>query len=462
MHKFRLFTPCILLLLQCSPKTPETSTPPNVLFIAIDDLNDWVEPLGGHPQAGTPHLNAFAEQAMTFTNAHASAPLCNPSRVSLLTGLDPRTTGIVTNNAFYPFREHLPDTETMIQYFKREGYYTAGFGKIFHKEDSRTEPWDEYKWCSGRPRPDPAPGHGIPFITDSVYRYFDWGPVPDSIGKWGEHKMANEAIRFLNRSHSSPFFLAMGFRLPHLAWYAPSEFFEAYDSTDIILPDFDHRDLEDIPGIIIERNRKNQIAHDTIMARGVWKEAVKAYLATIAYIDFELGNVLEQLKSSAYYNNTIVVIWSDHGFHLGEKNTWRKNTLWEESTRVPLFIRTPDMDRQGATTDFPVSLLDLYPTLVSLCGLPPRAGLDGQNISLLLDDPDARLERSHVTTTNTLGSAVRTKNWRYIRYNDGAEELYDHNNDPLERINLIEDPAHSAKVNELRALLSGQTQSKLN
>ncbi|MEB3343880.1 sulfatase [Aquimarina gracilis] len=457
MNKLCLLSVSLLVLCACTSKKKDTikiAKKPNVLFISIDDLNDWVEPLGGHPQAITPNLEEFAKRAMTFTNAHASAPLCNPSRVSIMTGLDPRNTGIVSNNAFYPFRKYLPDAETMIQHFKKEGYYTAGFGKVFHKEDSKTEPWDEYAWCSGRPKPTPYPGHGIKFITDSVYRYFDWGAVADSISKWGENQITQKVDEFFKKSHESPFFLAAGFRLPHLGWYTPPRFHKLYDSLDIQLPDFSHDDIKDVPAIILESVKKDRRAHDTIMGRGVWQDAVKSYLASVSYIDYELGRIMEKLKSSSYYENTIVIVWSDHGFHLGEKSTWRKNTLWEESTRVPLLIHAPEVTKLGAKTDHPVSLLDLYPTLVSLCGITPRDDLDGQNISELLSDPETKLDKDYVTTTNVLGTAIRNKNWRYIQYKDGSEELYDHRTDPLEHINLIGNSDYLDQLNKLRSYLS--------
>ncbi len=457
MNRLFLLPVCLFIFNGCTPKK-STSTninkAPNVLFISIDDLNDWVEPLGGHPQAITPNLKDFATQAMNFTNAHASAPLCNPSRVSLMTGLDPRSTGVVSNNAFYPFRKYLPDAETMIQHFKREGYYTAGFGKVFHKDDSKTEPWDEYEWCSGRPKPKPYPGHGIKFITDSVYRYFDWGPVNDTITKWGENQIAQKVSDFFEKPHQAPFFLAAGFRLPHLGWYTHPKFHKMYDSLDIALPDFSKDDIDDIPEIILASVKKDRSAHDTIMGRKVWKDAVKSYLASVSYVDYELGRILKRLKASPYYENTIVVIWSDHGFHLGEKSTWRKNTLWEESTRVPLLIHVPGLTKSSAKTDHPVSLLDLYPTLVDLCGITPRDDLDGQIISALLSDPATKLNKDYVTTTNVLGTAIRNKNWRYIRYKDGAEELYDHRTDPSEHTNLIKNPEYSEQIQELRSYMS--------
>ncbi len=458
MRKTSVFTVLLLLCIisSCtSKKNPgsETAQPFNVIFISVDDLNDWVEPFGGHPQAITPNFTDFAKTAMTFTNAHASAPLCNPSRVSIMTGLDPRKTGVVSNNAFYPFRKYLPNAETMIQHFKREGYYTAGYGKIFHKDDSKTEPWDEYEWCSGRPKPKPFPGHGIKFITDSVYRYFDWGAVNDTITKWGENKITQKVSDFLEKPHKSPFFMAAGFRLPHLGWYTPPRFHKLYDSLDIALPDYSADDIKDVPSIILESVKKDRRAHDTIMGRNVWKDAVKSYLASVSYIDYELGQILDKLKSTPYYENTIVVVWSDHGFHLGEKSTWRKNTLWEESTRVPLLIHVPNHTKPNTKTNHPVSLLDLYPTLVNLCGIMPREDLDGQDISGLLSNPEFTLPKDYVTTTNFLGTAIRNKNWRYIRYKDGTEELYDHRIDPLEKTNLISNSNYLDDVNEFRSYL---------
>ncbi|MBQ0734682.1 sulfatase [Aquimarina celericrescens] len=451
MTLFIIFHSC-----QKPSKTNEKkATKPNVLFIAIDDLNDWIEPYDGHPQTKTPNLKDFSHRAMTFTNAHASAPLCNPSRVSLLTGLDPRNTGVISNNAFYPFRKYVPDAETLIQYFEKNGYYTAGWGKIFHKNDSRTEPWDEYTWASGRPKPKKFPAHKTKILIDSIYRYFDWGPVDAPIEKWGEHKAAQGVIDFLKTKHDQPFFAAVGFRLPHLAWWIPPKFYKPFDNIETKTPNWSASDYDDIPDFVKNYSPKNEKGHHIIISNDLHAKAVKSYLAAIHYVDYELGRILNNLNESDQYKNTIVVIWSDHGFHLGEKMWWRKNSLWEESTRVPLMIRIPEKTKTALQTNHPVSLLDLYPTLVRLCGLPQKAGLDGQDISPLIINPEIKLKRNHVATTSEAGTSLRNINFRYTRYIDGSEELYDHNDDPSEIINLVNNPKYQNTLNAMQKLWFG-------
>ena len=441
-------------LISCSNEENRTSYP-NVLFISIDDLNDWVDPIGAHPQSRTPNISRVAEKGVTFINAHAASPLCNPSRVSLLTGLHPHRTGIVSNNAFYPFRDHLPEAETMVQHFKREGYRTVGFGKIFHRDDSGTEPWDFYKKHSKRPKPETMPAHEINYLTDSVYRFFDWSKMPQELDAWGEHRMASAAIEELGRRQDDPFFMAVGFRLPHLAWYYPQAFDSIYAGAGIELPVWKEDDLKDVGPMAIEKIKNTIVGHDLIMIQEKWEEAVKAYLATIAFLDWELGRIIDALENSEHAENTIIVIWGDHGFHLGEKSFWRKNMLWDRSSRTTLVMSVPDTESTGSKTNEVVSLLDLYPTLASLCGLTPRNDLDGMDLSPVLRDPSASLEREYISIANQLGSAIRTKEARYIRYTDGFEELYDHIKDPNEWENLANDPAYLNLKNQLSDYLDG-------
>ena len=413
--------------------------PPNVLFIAVDDLNDWVEPLQGHPDVRTPNIASLASKGITFTNAHASAPVCNSSRVSLMTGLDPNTTGVFSNRQ-YPLRDVLPDAETLTRYFMRNGYYVAGFGKIFHRDDNRTEPWDEYLWGAGRPKPGSLPGHGVAALPEDIYRYFDWGPVDAPLEEWGEHKISTAAIEFLNRDHDTPFFAAVGFRLPHLPWYAPREFFDLYAETDVDLPLVPEGDMEDLPADSRWLDDRSGRAHALIEETGRWHDAVVAYLASISFVDSQIGRLLDALEASPYAGDTIVVLWSDHGFHLGEKERWRKFTLWEPSTRVPLIWYAPRVTKPGTRSDQPVSLLDVYPTLVELARLPGKSGLDGISLVPLMKDPASNLSREAVITTDESGRAqsVRSDRWRYIRNPDGGEELYDHESDPEEWSNLAE------------------------
>lgn len=428
----------------------KTTDKPNVLFISIDDMNDWIEPYNGHPQTITPSMKALSERSYIFTNAHAAAPLCNPSRVALLTGIDPRHSGIISNNAFYPFRDHLPKAETLLDRFNEKGYITAVWGKIYHKKDGEKEDLDIYRYDYGRPKTAPEnPKNELPELTEKVYKYFDWGAYPDSVGTWGEHQSANHAIAFLNEKHNKPFFAAIGMRLPHLPWNVPDEFMTPFDSLDIKVPPYLKNDYVDIPDFILNYRPKTQIGHRIILNKNKQQEAVKAYLAAIHYSDYEVGRILDALESSKYSNNTIIILWSDHGFHLGEKDWWRKNTLWERSTRVPLMIALPKQKQKTEITQ-PTSLIDLFPTLLALCNISSKGKTDGINLKTVFENTKTKLQRDFVATTNEAGTALRDNEWRYIRYIDGSEELYHTTQDPNEFKNLINDIYAKEKLQEMR------------
>jgi len=436
---------------------------PNVLFIAVDDWNDWVGCMG-HEQAKTPNVDRLAQRGVLFTNAHCTAPVCNPSRVAVMTGLRPETTGIYENNTV--MRQKLPNVVTLPQHFRAHGYVAHGGGKIYHDvppfHDAHS--FDEYFWwhpkgskgnANGRlspysrePDPEP-PGRPTKRITRITKRNFDWGPVDRPESDWPDSKVAAWASRFLRRDHDKPFFLAVGIFRPHVPWFNPRRYFEMYAPDGIELPPVKDDDVEDLGPWARERALDKNSKHDKLVALDEWKPAVRAYLASISFSDASVGRVLDALDRSPNRDNTIVVFWSDHGYHLGEKGHWHKRTLWERSTRVPLIIVAPGVTRPGGVCDEPVNLLDLYPTLIELCGLPPRPELEGHSLVPQLRDPSAERWEPSVTTYLPGNHAVRTKRWRYIRYATGDEELYDHGSDLHEWHNLASDPRHEAIKREL-------------
>ncbi len=442
----------LLVLTVCALVVPHTSAVrsaekkrPNVLFLAIDDLNDWVGALGGYPGISTPNLDRLASRGVLFTRAYCAAPACNPSRVALLTGKRPSTSGVYHNNQ--PWRPVMPNAVTLPQHFKANGYTVVGGGKIFHGRFPDPPSWDTYFKRRGDPVPPKRPVNGIPRTAN-----FDWGPldVPDeAMSDW---KVTQWATEFLGDRHDKPFFLAVGLFRPHLPWYVPRKYFEQVPLDKIVRPNTRPDDLDDVPPLGRRMARPNG-DHRKVMASNNWDKAIQGYLASIAFTDACVGRLLTALEESDYARNTIIVMWTDHGWHLGEKQHWRKFTLWEEATRVAMTIVAPGVTGTGQRCARTVSLLDVYPTLVELCGLSDRPGLEGVSLMPLLKNPEAAWNRPAVTTHGRNNHAVRSERWRYIRYRDGSEELYDHERDPMEWSNLASRPEMAAVISELGAWL---------
>lgn len=400
---------------------------PNVLMIIVDDLNDWVGCLGGHPQARTPNIDRLAARGMLFTNAHCVSPLCNPSRAAMLTGKLPVSTGVYTNNE--NLRALQPNAVTLPQYFKTQGYRTIGAGKVFHLWQD-LQSWTTYHARPATPLPAARPLNNIP-----GYLLFDWGPLNVSDQQMGDYWVADWAGRQLQFANSQPFFMAVGLLRPHLPMYAPRKYFDLFPSTSVTLPQVQANDLADVPPTGI-RLASSMNRHATITKYGKWNEGVAAYLACVAYTDAMIGRLLDALERSPYANNTVVVLVGDNGWHLGEKQHWEKWTLWEEATRVPMIISAPGMTTKGQRCAQPVSLLDIYPTLVQMCGLPAKPDLEGISVAPQLANPLAVRARPAITLLGPANCAVRDQDWRYIRYGDGSEELYNHTVDPNEWTNL--------------------------
>jgi len=425
---------------------------PNVLFVSIDDLNDWIEPLGGHPQAQTPNMQAFADRATLFTRAYTASPACNPSRSALLTGRHTYSTGMYSN--YQSWRAVLKDPVFMPDYFRANGYWAGGAGKIFHNGQPSPESWEDYYPSKEEPFPEyrmPNPGGTVnmpPF--EHMYMAFDWAPLDIPTEETGDFQSVSWAIDQMNVDRDEPFFLAVGIYRPHLPWYVPQEYFDRHPLDEVELPKVLENDLDDVP----ERGRniagRGGNYHKYVVEADQWREAVQGYLASISYADDLLGRLLAGLEESGHADDTIIVVWSDHGWQLGEKEHWRKFALWENVARVPLMIYVPDGvsaalpgGDTGGSVGRTVSLIDLFPTLTDLAGLPPKADFDGRSLTPLLADADAEWDRPAITTYDFGEYSVRDENFRYIRYIDGGEELYDETADPEEWRNLADDPDYA-------------------
>lgn len=413
---------------------------PNVLFIAVDDQNDWVGPLAGHPQVKTPHMDRLAQRGTTFLNAHCQAPLCNPSRTSLMLGKRPTTTGVYGLLPWFRTLDEWKNSVTVPQHFKAHGYRTLVTGKIHHGDaggpQKRTAEFDV--WGPGS-SVGAKPHHKLVGDTPMGNNpLVDWGVFPHRDEDKGDYQIASWAIEQIETApKSQPFFLGVGFFLPHVPCYVTQPWFDLYPDNDTILPIVKPDDRSDTP-------RFSWYLHwylpeprlKWVREQNQWRNLVRSYLASTSFVDAQIGRLLDALDRSGLSDNTIVVVWGDHGWHLGEKGITGKNTLWERSTRVPLIFAGPGVARD-ARCSTPAELLDIYPTLVELCGLHRRDDLEGLSLCPQLNDAAAKRERPALTTHNRGNHGVRSERWRYIRYADDSEELYDTINDPNEWTNLI-------------------------
>jgi arylsulfatase A-like enzyme len=423
---------------------------PNVLVIAVDDLNHWVGPLGRNKQVRTPNIDRLAARGVTFANAYAAAPACNPSRAALMSGLRPSTTGVYHNSD--DWRPRIAREKTLVSHFRANGYATLGAGKMYHSSLDRKEEWNDY----GTERRGRCK---LLNSTDGVGA-IKFSPVDCADEDIADYSIAEYGVTQLQRRHDKPFLLTIGFRKPHMPWNVPAKYFEMYPLDSIELPPYRDADLADVPppGVKMARAPGTKAAdvpsdHELMLESGRWKEAVQAYLAAISYVDGQIGRVLDALDRSASRENTIVLFFGDHGWSLGEKRHWRKFALWEEPTRAPLIWIAPGVTRAGATSRRPVDFMSIYPTLAELCGLPVPAHVEGASIRKLLAEPDAAWEPPALMTHGYRNHAVRSAEWRYIRYENGDEELYDEAGDPFEWTNLAKDKAYAGvKTRLARAL----------
>jgi arylsulfatase A-like enzyme len=435
---------------------------PNVLFLAVDDLNDWVGCLNGHPQAKTPHIDRLAQKGILFEQAYCAAPLCSPSRTAIMTGLRPSTTGIYGNLAWFRDIPKYKDWETIPQYFRKHGYMAWGGGKLYHMPDGKfSDPtaWDRrYSTKMGTPFPplDKRYQHGMhdEFSNEILQRLIDWGPIEQSTQETNDWRTAHLAAEFLQQEHDKPFFLGCGIYHPHLPWYVPKEYFDLHPLDTIQLPVRKANDLDDVPAL---GRRMAGTDFNIIREHGQWKNAVQARLASCSFADACVGHVLSALDRSKYRDNTIVVLWGDHGYHLGEKDHFAKSALWKETSRTPLIIYAPGVSKRQGRCKHPVSLVDLYPTLIELCGLPRRDDLDGRSLAPLVRVPETDWPYPALITHSPhwygANHAIHSQRYHYIRYRDGGEELYDNTADPSGWKNLADDPQYSEAKEKLKQWL---------
>ncbi|MFC4873290.1 sulfatase [Negadavirga shengliensis] len=423
---------------------------PNVLFIAIDDLNDWIGALNTHPQVKTPHIDRLAAKGMLFTNAHAQAPLCNPSRVSIMTGLRPSTTGIYNLSPHHRDVAFTKNAVTLPQYFEKHGYRTLSNGKIFHSIGNTPEKRADFQEWG--PIGGGTAGHPSSKLVGETHMgnhpLIDWGVYPEKgdsvrndykVATWAEEKLEELGHQEV------PFFMAVGFWLPHVPLFATQKWFDLYPENEgIVLPPAPENEREDVPDFAWNLHwYLPEVRLSWLKENNQWENFVRAYLATISFTDAQVGRVLDALEQSGLENNTIVVLWSDHGFHLGEKGITGKNTLWERSTHVPLIFSGPGIEA-GKKCNQPAELMDIYPTLIDLSGLEPKDDLEGLSLMPQIRDAETPRARPALTTHNPGNNSVRSLRYRYIRYANGDEELYDHEHDPHEHTNLAADPAHAS------------------
>ena len=437
---------------------------PNVLFIAVDDLNDYISPLDNHPGIQTPHFDRLAKRSVTFANAHCAAPACHPSRVAVMTGVHPVASGIYRNmfGAHGPRWRHespvLKEAVVLSQHFRNNGYRALGGGKIFHTlqwtpGDSQNDPdaWDAYRgdpldpisvdW----PRPilmdDIEAGltKGRPLGGRAASQLFGAAILQEPEESYGDHLVTDWAIEQIKSPGDKPLFLAVGLFRPHIPWEVSERWFDLYPLDEVQLPKHIEDDLRDA------HSHGREGWHKWVTENKQWKKFMQGYLASISYVDHQLGRLLDAIDESPMRGNTIIVVWSDHGFHIGEKENWEKFSLWDQTTRVPLFIHMPNLSQDGMMTRQPVTLTDIYPTLCELAGLPIPRQCGGASLVPQLKNPLAPKSQLALSAFQFWGDkrpslAVADSRYRLIRYSNGFEEMYDLKNDPYEFTNVADDP----------------------
>lgn len=413
---------------------------PNVLFIAIDDLNHWVGHLGVHPQTKTPNIDRLAAGGISFSQAYCTAPACNPSRASLMSGLRPSTTGCYLNSQNW--RPGISEGKLLNTHFLKAGYRVYGAGKIYHGSYGAGGEWTDYlTGAGGALRLEPS-------AKDDGVGGIKFGPLANSDEEMPDYRVVSYGLEKLQEKSDKPLFLAIGLVKPHMPFSVPKKWFDMFPLESIQLPPHREDDLNDVPPAGV-RMARPEGDHAQIVASGRWKEAVQAYLATIAFCDSQVGRLLDGLEKSPHRDNTIVCLWSDHGWSLGEKSHWRKFALWEEPTRTVFVWKVPGVTQPKTTSARPVDYSCIYPTLCALTSVAPPTHLEGRDISSLLKNPQAAWDVPAITTHGIKNHTVRSQDWRYIRYANGDEELYHNAADPREYTNLARSPEQAAKKAEL-------------
>lgn len=467
----KLLRPSLLLgALSLGVAAFAADTRPNILFIVADDLNHWVGYLHRNPQTRTPNLDRLAAMGVNFTHAYCASSVCNASRSALMSGKRTATIGVY-GNGYMPWSNYIDEAQCLNGFLKANGYYTAGAGKIYHEGGAgvHTEgtQWDKYVVGFGkgggdddveeegggrRHRPtNGAEARNAPVRKNAMrIGEFEIGQldVPDS--ETEDYKIAEWGAQQLGKTYDKPFFLALGLHKPHLPWVVPKKYFDMFPLDQIQLPPHTADDLDDLPPAALKW--AHTARWNLVMADGgekAWKQVVQAYLASVAYMDAQVGIILDALEKSPHAKDTIIIFFGDHGWHLGEKERFGKSTVWEEAARAPLIWSVPGLTPKGVECVRTIDFLSFYPTLCELTGLPKPAFLEGVSIKSLLADPKAEWKRPALTTYGFNNHGVRSEDYRYIRYANGDEELYDERADPYEWKNLAKDPKLAAVKAEL-------------
>ena len=464
----------------CKPR--EEKKPYNVLFIAIDDMNNWVGAMGG--QAKTPNIDQLASDGVLFSNAFCAVPACNPSRTALMTGLRPETTGQYGKGVNFRERPGGKDAIMLAQFLQSKGYETVAAGKIFHhprgagknpsplsdtvswnyqwvgnvgtqgaKEYVNEEGWG--KWHDGDIKKLIPPGTQKNTGLEYIGKHGIWGPIKETKEETGDWQLSEFCKEYLSKDHNKPFFLACGIFRPHSPQLAPKEYFDLYPLDSIEMPELPADDMDDIPAIAKE-NWSTPFVH-LVKEKHQLRNAVQAYLACMSYADDCVGNVYNALKNSKYADNTIVVFWTDHGWQLGHKDRWEKFSLWKQATNAPLVIKYPGMKSASQECKNAVSFMDIYPTVLNILNFEQPEYLQGKSIKKLIDDPTSDWEYPAVITYPGGNHSIEFKEWNYIHYIDGSEELYNHNNDPKEFHNLASDPQYRVIMDSLKKWIPEST-----
>ncbi|MEM7143513.1 MAG: sulfatase [Verrucomicrobiota bacterium] len=421
--------------------------PMNVLLLIADDLNTWIleDPDRYTGKVIAPNLQKLGESGIVFNNAYCASPFCVPSRTAMWSGMSPHKTGVYHNQTNIAASEALKDAVSLFKTFKDAGYSTLGYGKISHGWSD--DGFDEKVNHKRDPRPPGAPIQSVGAGEQ------DWGTIHIPEEEMNDTQSADRAIAAINQDHTKPFFIVCGTFNPHMAWFVPQKYYDLFPLDEVEVPELNPNDFDDIPPLADGVVGKKRNFTNAVLEAGLHKSAVQAYLATTAYVDAQHGRVLDALEKSPHRDNTIVVFISDHGFHLAEKDHWQKGTLWQEATNSMLMMRVPGMTEPGGTSERCVSLQDLYPTLIDLCGLCKPAHVDGESFVPLLKNVEAEWESTAISYLYDQYASIRTERFRFTRYKEGQTELYDHSKDPHEWKNEAGNPEYAKVVMELAGRL---------
>lgn len=450
----------VFLLDACGEKKDkvvhEKDEHPNVLFIAVDDLNNMLGVLDTYSGAKTPNIDRLAARGVLFTDAHCQAPLCGPSRASVMTGLRPSTTGIygmIDDDRIRSENVATNDIVLLPEYFRQHGYYTMGIGKLFHKH----APEGVFDESGGRVNGfGPLPkdrfvwdGYGSSDRENYGKTSTDWGAFPEVDWLMPDHQSVDWAKNRLGRQYDQPFFLGVGFLRVHVPLYVPQKWFDMHPLDSIKTMPYRADDLNDVPPVALQMNDLPMMpSTDWAIESGEWPKIIQAYLACISFVDYEIGRLLDALDSSAHANNTVIVLWSDHGYRLGEKGTFAKHALWNTATKTPLLFAAPNLPN-GKIIDQPAELLSIYPTLLELCGLPAYDRNEGKSLVPLMKGEELAPSIA-ITTFGMNNHAVKSERFRYISYEDGGEEFYDHRSDTNEFTNEAKNPKYREAIEQLK------------